>query len=57
MGNSQSYREVKAIVCSLSLQGPQRPLVRGATPKGDHGALTLSQTKVGTRAVETDSLG
>lgn len=33
VGNSQSYREVKAIICSLSLQSPQRPLVRGETPR------------------------
>lgn len=50
MGNSQSYREVKAIVCSLSLKRPQRPLVRGETPR------EITETQVGTQEVENDSL-
>lgn len=32
VGNRHSYKEVKAIVYSLSLQRPQRPLLRGETP-------------------------
>lgn len=33
VGNSQSYKEVKAIIFDLSLQRPPRLLVRGEIPR------------------------